>query len=175
MCRLARMRMQTKRGFPTGRSSEEAYPVSSPAEIREPTPVELATGSAPSPSPTAQEYKGFRNCPNLKRSPGYGSRSDCPDGRKKKPQQKTAETWITQEFYQVPAASADAKAFIDKMGVPQNRQWRPSFGRNAARNGSANARMNKASNASLIALGSRAHRPWAPHRLAAMQTPGSSP
>ena len=99
---------------------EEAYPVSSPAEILEPTPVESATGSAPSPSSTAeQEYKGFRIRLNEKKPGLWIAIVMRPDGRKKKPQQKTAETWITQEFYQVPAALADAKAFIDKWAYPK--------------------------------------------------------
>ena len=94
---------------------EEAYPISSPAEFLEPTSVESATGFASSPGSAAeQEYRGFKICLN-ERKPGLWIAIIMrPDGRKKKLQQKTVETWITQEFYQVPAALADAKAFIDK-------------------------------------------------------------
>ncbi len=94
---------------------EKVYSTSSLTEAQEPTPAESATGFAPSTSSTVeQEYRGFKIRLNEKKPGLWIAIIMCPDGGKKKPQRKTAETWVTQEFYQVPAALADAKALIDE-------------------------------------------------------------
>jgi hypothetical protein len=97
---------------PSGRFQEPREPDYPPVALADWTASRPDADRLASATAIACEYKGFKIA-LAERQPGLWIGIVTADGKKK----KRPEPWTTREFYQRPAALAEAKALVDRAAL----------------------------------------------------------